>query len=179
MGMEKKNLNITGMTCAACARAIEKALDKTEGIRQASVNLATEKLTVEYDDEKIDLNGIKEAIQKIGYKAEEEKDGSIREVYIPVEGMTCAACSQAVERALKKLPGVKEASVNLAAEKAFVLYDTAQIRISDLKDAINKAGYKALDVDGMSAEDDRALKKEKERKSLRRRLIVAAVFTVP
>jgi copper chaperone CopZ len=52
MGMEKKNLNITGMTCAACARAIEKALDKTEGIRQASVNLATEKLTVEYDDEK-------------------------------------------------------------------------------------------------------------------------------
>jgi Cu+-exporting ATPase len=51
MGMEKKNLNITGMTCAACARAIEKALDKTEGIRQASVNLATEKLTVEYDDE--------------------------------------------------------------------------------------------------------------------------------
>jgi Cu+-exporting ATPase len=179
MGMEKKNLNITGMTCAACARAIEKALDKTEGIRQASVNLATEKLTVEYDDEKIDLNGIKEAIQKIGYKAEEEKDGSIREVYIPVEGMTCAACSQAVERALKKLPGVKEASVNLAAEKAFVLYDTAQIRISDLKDAINKAGYKALDVDGMSAEDDRALKKEKERKSLRRRLIVATVFTVP
>lgn len=96
---------------------------------------------------------------------------------LKIEGMTCAACAKAVERASKKLDGVTEANVNFATEKLTVNYESAKVRISDIKKAIEKAGYKALEEEITIDEDKN--KKEQEIKSLWNRFIISAVFGVP
>jgi len=81
-----KTVNVKGMTCASCSSAVERNLSKAEGVINASVNLATEKLTVEYDTEKISIEDIGNRIDKLGYKVEVEDN--LREITIPVSGMT-------------------------------------------------------------------------------------------
>ena len=77
-------------------------------------------------------------------------EGGAREITIPVGGMTCASCSAAVERAIKKLPGIQVSSVNLATERAVVKYDPAAVRLSEIKGAIKKAGYEPLAMEAVS-----------------------------
>ncbi len=132
-----KTVKVKGMTCAACSAAVERNLSKAEGVIKASVNLATEKLVVEYDEDKISMEDMAERIDKLGYKLETQNN--LKEVTIPVGGMTWASCVSAVERALKKLEGVSEVSVNLATGKATVNYDNSVTRVSNIKEAIKKA----------------------------------------
>ena len=175
--MKKETLNITGMTCAACANAVERSVRKLEGVESASVNLAVETLTVEYDETAVDIKDVKDAVIRAGYGVEEPKTSNVKEILLPIEGMTCAACSTAVERALKKLPGVEEAVVNYATDSAKITYDLTKTRFSDIKEAVAKAGYKALDLE-VNAPDvtDR---RQNEIQALWRRFMVAVVFTVP
>lgn len=178
--MAKRTFSITGMTCAACARAIERSVSKVDGVKSASVNFATEKLTVEFDEGKVDLSRIKEAVEKAGYGVQEDEEPSRREVSIPIGGMTCAACAKAIERAIKRLPGVDEVSVNLATEKARVVYNPAMVRLSEIKQAIIKAGYKPLEAeDGEQRVDQEKLRRQRELKDLRTRLVVSIIFAVP
>src|SRR5690606_7984787 len=100
---KKEVLSINGMTCAACARAVERHVGKVEGISSANVNLATEKLNVEFDESRADVAQVIEAVKKAGYDVRQEEEKKIREVFIPISGMTCAACANAVERAVRKL----------------------------------------------------------------------------
>ncbi|MGI6705666.1 MAG: heavy metal translocating P-type ATPase [Clostridia bacterium] len=176
--MEKKTLQITGMTCASCARAVERSVSKLEGVHSANVNLATEKLNVEFDD-RLSLSNLKEAIRKAGYDVLEEADISLREVMIPISGMTCASCARAVERAINKLAGIREASVNLASEKAKVVYDPSESRISEIKAAITKADYEPLEIERGEGLDKDRERRQKEIKSLWTRFMIAAIFTVP
>jgi Cu+-exporting ATPase len=171
--MESRTLSIVGMTCAACAGRIEKAVRKINGVSAATVNLASEKLFVTYT-ETATLTNIKETVVKIGYEVLDKPRGAA--VTIPVGGMTCAACSARVEKAIKKLEGVESASVNLATEKAAVVYNPQVLRVSSIKEAIEKAGYKALDFSKEGAVDEDRLRKEKEIKTLRAKFIVAASF---
>ncbi len=108
-------------------------------------------------------------------------EGEAREITIPVGGMTCASCSAAVERAIKKLPGIQVSSVNLATERAVVKYDPAAVRLSEIKGAIKKAGYEPLAMEAVSAAriDEHAAAKEREIKSMWRKFIVSAAFSVP
>ena len=177
--MAKSTLNITGMTCAACARAVERSVAKLDGIQAANVNLAIEKLSVEYDESKVDISKIIEAVEKAGYGAKEEKSVNIRDINIPIEGMTCTACAKAVERAINKLPGISEANVNFATEKARVVYDSSKVRISEIKNAISKAGYKALEIESVKQVDSERARREKEISVLRTKLIVAVIFAIP
>jgi len=178
--MAKRTFSITGMTCAACARAIERSVSKVDGVKSASVNFATEKLTVEFDEGKVDLSRIKEAVGKAGYGVQEDEEPNRREVSIPIGGMTCAACAKAIERAIKRLPGVDEVSVNLATEKARVVYNPAMVRLSEIKQAIIKAGYKPLEAeDGEQRVDQEKLRRQRELKDLRTRLVVSIIFAVP
>ena len=177
--MAKSILNITGMTCAACARAVERSVAKLDGIKAANVNLAIEKLSVEYDESKVDISKIIEAVEKAGYGAKEEKSVNIRDINIPIEGMTCTACAKAVERAINKLPGISEANVNFATEKARVVYDSSKVRISEIKNAISKAGYKALEIESVKQVDSERARREKEISVLRTKLIVAVIFAIP
>ncbi|QUH19422.1 heavy metal translocating P-type ATPase [Alkaliphilus sp. B6464] len=172
-----KTVSVKGMTCASCSSAVERNISKANGVSKATVNLATEKLTVEYDTEKISMEDMADRIDKLGYKLVEDTD--VREITIPIKGMTCASCSAAVERALKKQNGVIEASVNLATEKAKVKYDNDIIKISKIKQAIEKAGYKPLDVEVEMSSDKDKEAKEKEIKTLWKKFIIAVIFTTP
>ena len=175
--MDSQVLRIRGMTCAACAQRIEKAVRKLSGIEQANVNLASEKLFVEYDAASLPLTTIKETVTRLGYEALENTGSS--NVTIPIGGMTCAACAQRIEKALRKLPGVTSASVNFATEKATVNYDPQQIRVSALREAIEKAGYKALAVSKSDTADEDKARKQKEIRRMWTKFIVAAVFSLP
>lgn len=175
--MNSQVLSIRGMTCAACAQRIEKTVRKLSGIEQATVNLASEKLFVEFDESILPLTTIKEAVAKIGYEVVEKSESS--NVTIPIGGMTCAACAQRVEKGIKKLPGVTSAAVNFATEKATVSYDPHQIRLSAIREAIEKAGYEALEVNKADAADEDRARKQKEIKVLWTKFIVSAVFALP
>ncbi len=176
--MKKEILAVTGMTCASCAKAVERYVGKVEGVSSANVNIATEKLIVEFDEDKAELSDIIAAIRKAGYDVLPVGEKKTREVYIPISGMTCAACANAVEKAVKKL-GVLEASVNFASEKAKVVYDPDKTRISEIKQAITKAGYTALEIETGEQADSERQRHEKEIKTLWKRFLIAAIFTVP
>ncbi|NMB96172.1 MAG: copper ion binding protein, partial [Clostridiaceae bacterium] len=177
--VNKKTLIITGMTCASCARAVERTVSKLDGVNIASVNLATEKLNIEFDETRIDVQRIKDAVIKAGYGVQEENIGTIREIMLPISGMTCSSCAKAVERAVSKLPGIKEVSVNLATEKAKVVYDTSSTRISEIKGAISKAGYKALEIETEKQTDHERERREKEIRTLWTKFLFSAIFTIP
>lgn len=150
---------------------------KLSGISQANVNLASEKLFVEYDSSTLELSAIKAAVSKIGYEVVEKSENA--KVTIPIGGMTCAACAKRIEKAVGKLEGVASTSVNFATEKATVTYDPQKIRMSAIKAAIEKAGYKALEVNKADAADEDRVRKQREIKNLWTKFIVSAVFSVP
>ncbi len=164
------------MTCAACAKRIEKVVGKLPGVQSAAVNLATEKLSVTFDEGQLSRAMVEEAVVKIGYGVVEEKKEN--QVVIPIAGMTCAACASRIEKVLGRLEGVS-ASVNLATEKATVRYDPRQMKLSAIKQAILKAGYTPLETEKKGMVDEDRLRKEKEIKSLWRRFILSAAFAFP
>lgn len=171
--MATKSLKIEGMTCASCAKAVERATKKLEGVTEASVNLATEKLSISFDEGKVSVGDIQTAVERAGYKAISD---SVNKT-MKIEGMTCASCAKAVERAINKLDGVIEASVNLATEKLTISYDPNTLKVSDIRKAVEKAGYKAIEEETtVDADKER---KEKEIKLLWKKFIVSAIFTVP
>lgn len=177
--MSAKNdvLNILGMTCASCAKAVEKSVSKVDGVSKVSVNFATEKLDVEYDESKTDLDSIKKAVGDAGYSAEGESN--LREVAIPITGMTCASCAATIEKGINKLPGIDQVSVNFATEKATVVYDTNKTRISEIKQAVSKAGYKAMEIEAGEQVDEEKKRREKEMKTLWKKFVISAIFTIP
>ena len=150
--------DVKGMTCTACAGAIERGLGKLDGIKEANVNFATEKLKVEYDEAKYDFDKIKNEVKKIGYDlADDEK---IKKVSVSISGMTCSACSAAVERSVLKLEGIKKASVNFANGTGYFEYDPAAVNIGKIKEKITEAGYKPLDADMKEEEKEDLYNKE-------------------
>lgn len=171
--MANKTLKIEGMTCAACAKAVERVSKKLQGVTEANVNFATEKLSISFDESKVKLSDIQDAISKAGYKGVVDGANKI----LKIEGMTCAACAKAVERASRKVDGVLEANVNYATEKLTVMYELDKVRIPDIKKAIEKAGYKAFEEE--TTVDDDKERKEKEIKGLWKRFITSLIFTVP
>ncbi|HZK26021.1 MAG TPA: heavy metal translocating P-type ATPase [Thermoclostridium sp.] len=177
--MKNQSIIIKGMTCASCAKAVERHVSKVTGVNLANINLATEKLNVEYDESVTDISNIYEAIRKAGYDVEELTDNSIREVTIPIMGMSCAVCAKSNEKAIGKLPGIIEVNVNYATEKARVVYDSSKTRLSEIRHAIEKAGYTALDIDDEEKTDHEKDLREKEKSTLWKKFIFSAIFTIP
>ncbi len=170
----EKNLKIEGMTCAACAKAVERTSKKLPGVNEASVNFATEKLHIDFDESKVSMSQIQGAIEKAGFKAVIESSSKT----LKIEGMTCAACAKSVERVTKKIEGVIESNVNYATEKLSISYEPSKVRASDIKKAIEKAGYKAIEEESTTVDADKE-RKEKEIKLLWKKFIISAIFTVP
>lgn len=168
-----KSFKIEGMTCAACAKAVERVSKKLPGVAEANVNFATEKLNITFDDSQVSIPDIQTAIEKAGYKAIIES----KKKTLKIEGMTCAACAKNIERVTKKLDGVIESEVNYATEKLNISYDSSKVRISEIKKVIEKSGYKALEEE-TSVDTDKE-RKEKEIKLLWKKFILAAIFTLP
>ena len=177
--MEKvhETYKISGMSCAACAKAVERVVKKLDGVEEQSVNIATEKLSIVYDKSKVNFNDIKSAIEKAGYGVEPEIEN--RNVDLKIEGMSCAACAKAVERVVKKLDGVVAINVNIATDKASIEYNPLKIKLSEIKRVVENAGYKALDEEKNQFVDEDKIKKEKEMKALFTKFIIAMVFSIP
>lgn len=174
--MNNEVLDIRGMTCAACAQRIEKTVRKLPGISQANVNLTTEKLFLEYDPNTLPLENVKKAIEKIGYTVAQSAGATVT---IPIGGMTCAACAQRIEKRLQKLDGITAASVNLATEKATITYDTQKLRLSAIRESIEKLGYTPLEIQKTDAADEDRARKQKDIRVLQTKLVVSAIFSLP
>ena len=178
-GMSKKEtIKITGMSCAACAARIEKGLNKVEGVKNAAVNFAIEKATVEYDENLVNAEALDNVIKKLGYDVIKEQIQTSGSVSLKLGGMSCAACAARIEKRLSKLEGVEKAAVNLASEKASVEYDSSKLKVSDMIKAVEDLGYKAERADDVSVDKEKE-QREKEIKRLRLELIVSAVLSSP
>lgn len=162
-------VGVTGMTCAACSNRIEKVLNKMDGV-EASVNLTTEKATVDFNPEMVTVQDITTKIEKLGYGVQTEK------VEFDVYGMTCAACSTRIEKVLNKQDGVKQATVNLATESASVEYNPALVGEVDLVGRIQKLGY---DAKPKSEKADKQTQKEEQLKKMKTKLIISVLLSAP
>ncbi|GAA5542343.1 copper-translocating P-type ATPase [Ochrobactrum sp. 30A/1000/2015] len=175
------SLPIEGMTCASCVGRVERALKAVPGVTNAVVNLATEKATIT-TNAAIDPSTLIKAVEDVGYEvAASFSAPTAATLEVAIEGMTCASCVGRVEKALKAVPGVTNAVVNLATEKA-TIQGSADAAV--LVAAIEGAGYDARVIataagTSQSETDDRAEKKEAERRELTRDFTIAAVLTVP
>src|ERR687897_876318 len=158
---------VIGMTCASCVRRVEQTLSKMEGVAEASVNFAAEKASVTYEPAATNPDDLIGAVRDAGYGAD------VREMTFSVTGMTCASCVGRVERALEKVPGVLEASVNLANERATVEYLAGEVEPRDLEMAIEGAGYGVVREEDSSVEDSH----EREYRKLKSDFLLAAALT--
>jgi P-type Cu+ transporter len=167
-------IGVAGMTCASCSARVERTLGRLEGVAEANVNLATEQATVVFDPAKLTPIGVLDAIRDAGYEP------VVAETELSVTGMTCAACSARVERALSKVDGVLSASVNLATERATLRYLPDVAPVSRLTDAIRDAGYDVLEqAERQSRSDAERERREAERRELWTAVLIAGVLTVP
>ena len=174
--MENKSYDIEGMSCASCSQAVEKAAAKVAGVKEATVNLATEKLTVAVDESHFSEEILKNAVDAAGYVLVPTK----KEKTFLIEGMSCASCSQTVEKVTRAVTGVSDASVNLATEKMVISYDPTVLHSGDIEKVVAEAGYKAIEENATIEESDQnQAKKEQHIKNMWRRFWLSAVFTVP
>src|SRR5260370_38809503 len=192
---------------------IEKGVKKIPGVKDASVNLATERATVTYDSVQTGLEQMVQKVDAVGYKAiplvlpgarpatpaKNEAEDETRAV-LDLEGMTCASCAMRIEKGLKKVPGVKDASVNLATEQATVMYDPTETNLEQMVQKVEVFGYQArpqvvssqLPVQGtvssiaaetpvlsIPQEDEISRRKQAEIVRKRNLLILGIVLTIP
>src|SRR5690606_3043789 len=149
------------------------AITAVPGVRHASVNLATGRARVR-TDVAAGIGGIISAVRATGYEPQ------IETVPLTVDGMTCASCVGRVERALKAVPGVVDASVNLAASGATVQVPAGTVTDASLIRAIEGAGYQARRAQGGREERaERQAARADETGRLRREVILAAALTLP
>lgn len=195
-------LPVEGMTCASCVRRVEKAVAAVPGVEESAVNFATETLSVT-PGAGFSAEALLEAIDKAGYEAKAET------LVLEVEDMTCASCVSRVEKALKTVPAVETASVNLATGEAVVKVLGGVSAVPALAAAVAKAGYavrlsggesgaqasgqvgESHDISGEAgssahsavsagqAVDGREIRREKEISALKRDFLVALVLTLP
>ena len=174
MANQRVTLPVTGMTCANCAANIERSVRKLGGVDAADVNFASEQLSMDIDDEQVDLNDIVGQVVKAGYGVAASKQD------FAVRGMTCANCSATIERVLnQKVPGVISASVNFAAERASVDYLPSVTSTDQIIQAIKKAGYDASPIGEDSAEGAEEAAREAEVRDQARKFWIGVVFTAP
>ncbi|MDK6233772.1 heavy metal translocating P-type ATPase [Aerococcus sanguinicola] len=172
--MTKASYPIIGMSCASCAQTIERAVSGMDAVDEANVNLATEKLTVSYDDKRLSPKDIAAEVADAGYQLElaEEKET------FAITGMSCASCAQTIEKAVSDLDGVETANVNLATEEMQVAYDSDHLTSHDIVQAVEAAGYQAQTKSTVKREDKKE-RKDAQIKHLWRRFVGSAIFAVP
>ncbi|MXQ12645.1 heavy metal translocating P-type ATPase [Microvirga makkahensis] len=171
---ESFDIPVQGMSCASCVGRVEKAIRSVEGVTAANVNLATERAHVSFAQDKADPKAVAEAIRTAGYEPTESH------AELAIRGMTCASCVARVEKALKRAPGVLDAHVNLATERASVRYLGGTEVVGRMIEAVDATGYEAEEVrqDAERTDRERATR-ETEIAALRRSLALAAILTLP
>jgi Cu+-exporting ATPase len=174
---QRLELDVDGMHSASCVSRIEAAIAGVDGVSDVAVNLASGRATVEGPH--VDTDAIKKAIESAGYEARVRHDHERARGTLDVSGMHCASCVGSIEGALSALEGVAEASVNLATERASVVYDPRRTSVRELVDAVERVGYIARDAPaeagGALVADERERAAQKELRTLRAKFVFAAV----
>jgi Cu+-exporting ATPase len=170
---ERIDLPIRGMSCASCAANIQRNLVHLQGVDKANVNFATSRATVLFNPRLIRAQDFISTIRKIGYEV-----GTVT-TEILIEGVVCASCVQKIERALLETRGVAKAVVNLATGKVRVEYLPSETNLREIKRAIERTGYKVLDVEGKEAAGDlEQTMRRREYNKLRLRFVSGIVLAV-
>ncbi|WP_368411805.1 heavy metal translocating P-type ATPase [Haladaptatus halobius] len=172
---EKMQLEIRGMSCANCSGTVGAALESLDGVREATVNFATDEGTVEYDPDEVSLADIYATIEDAGY------DPIRARTTVGVSDMSCTNCSESVETALEAVPGVVSADANFAADEASVEYNPAEASVADLYDAIEASGYAPVREDETEDEggDARRAARHAEIRKQFRLTLFGAVLALP
>jgi len=162
------------MSCAACSARIQKALSEMKGVSSASVNLAAERATINYDPAALSVPDFIHLIKDLGYGV------SVSKIAIPIKGMTCSSCVKRVQDALSSLQGVVSASVNFASEQATIEYIPTIASVKDFKKVVREAGYEIVEViEGEDAVEKEKRERENEFRKLKIKLIAGVLLTAP
>jgi heavy metal translocating P-type ATPase len=168
------DIPIQGMTCASCVGRVEKAIRSVEGVAVANVNLATERAHVEFAPSEATPAAVADAIRAAGYEPSENT------IELKIDGMTCASCVNRVEKALRRVPGVEDASVNLATERASIRYLGNADIMGRLIGAVEQTGYEAKPVQRVDGQADGEREaRATEIAGLQRSVLIAAILTLP
>jgi P-type Cu+ transporter len=190
MTIQTETYPIDGMHCASCVAHVEKALEKLDGVDSVTVNLATETATIRYNPESARAGDFATAVEKAGYKMEMPRETPPETPTAPrtaetlrIEGMHCASCVAHVEKSLRTIDGVEDATVNLATESARITYAPGSVSLDDFVRAVDAAGYKAVieSPEDASAEVSAETEDRDERKmrKARRQMWSAWGVTIP
>jgi Cu+-exporting ATPase len=179
---DKVVFHVGGLHCASCVRRLEEALSEHSGVREASVNLATEKATVTFDPAATDVAHLIQAVEESGYQVvqvESTPPEGRQKLTLSVGGMTCAACVRRVEQAIQSVPGVEDVSVNLATARAVLTYDPHSWGgLEAVRQVITDGGYEYLGIPDEMGEDPITQARMQEIKDLKIRVSVGAVLSV-
>ncbi|MGL4774631.1 MAG: heavy metal translocating P-type ATPase [Clostridium sp.] len=170
--MKKKSFKIEGMSCSACANRVERVINKLAGVEAGSVNFATETLNVTFDNLKLTGEEIEKAVEKAGYKVKK----NIKVYTFKVEGMSCSACANRVEKVTKKVDGVESSVVNFATEKLTIAINEDEVSYGEINEIVEKAGFKLLRNEEVKEEK---IEGKTPAEKLMRRFIISIVFTIP
>jgi len=181
MANKKITLKIKDMSCASCAQTVEKALNKADGVSEAQVNFAAEKAYITFDPRKSSREKLIKVVKNSGYDVKEEKT----KISFSIDGMTCASCSAAVEKALNKSEGVYQANVNIATEKGSVEYNPELLTKNDFREIVKNSGYELtrfedeeLEKDSDSTDDELSDDMKKVKKA-KKKMWGTWAFTIP
>ncbi|WP_462425510.1 heavy metal translocating P-type ATPase [Fusobacterium varium] len=170
----KKNYQLGGISCQVCVNKIEKKLSKLEGMKEAVVNLSTEKLSVDYDETILKEETIIETVKKLGYEIEEESE--LKDVELDIDGISCQVCVNKIEKKVSKLNGVKSVIVNLASSRGKIVYDSDVIKLSEILEVMKKMGYTGTKHE----ESSENLRDEEKEEHLKREFLefkIAIIFS--
>ncbi|WJE38642.1 heavy metal translocating P-type ATPase [Bacillus safensis] len=167
------DFQITGMTCAACAGRIEKGLNRLEGVEDASVNLALETSHIIYETEQLTPDDLKRKVQSLGY------DVVMEQAEFDIEGMTCAACANRIEKKINRIDGVDHGSVNFALETLQVTYHPGQTSANDIKDAVQSIGYSLIEPDADQAEEGKKDHRQAAIEKQTARFLFSMILSLP
>ena len=167
------DLPIDGMNCGACVNHVDKALAAVDGVTDVRVNLSTEKATVTLADGSTALSALRQAVRDAGYEVPSER------MTLGIGGMNCGACVSHVDKALETVPGVLDASVNLATESAQVTLVPGMVTLDDLKQAVANAGYDVTSTPEDHASESQDDKTERKTRDARWKMWTGWAFTVP
>ncbi|MEN7366406.1 heavy metal translocating P-type ATPase [Bacillus safensis] len=167
------DFQITGMTCAACAGRIEKGLNRLEGVEDASVNLALDTSHIVYETEKLTPDDLKRKVQSLGY------DVVMEQAEFDIEGMTCAACANRIEKKINRMDGVDHGSVNFALETLQVTYHPGQTSANDIKDAVQSIGYSLIEPDADQAEEGKKDHRQAAIEKQTARFLFSMILSLP
>lgn len=143
-------LSVSDMHCPSCPKLITLGLKDQKGVTSVAASLENKQVVVDFDPSKIKITDLVSNVKESGYTAVPQEDGVVvaptsntQVALLSLTGMHCSSCAGLIERSLKKVPGVSEANVNFASEKARIVYNPSTAKIEDLIKGVESAGYKA------------------------------------